>query len=144
MLVIVRNVKKRDVAKRRKRQQFSLFYLVFVKTFIVLTAGEFYNVVVGIVGLYQRASGFFGASGSAYDLRQQREGALVGAVVVKIKRHIREQYADERNVRKIVTFRHHLRTEQNVSALAKLGEQFVVSVLDRGRVGVHTQYFRVG
>ena len=80
-----------------------------------------------IVRLYYSLAGLSGAARPADDLRQHGKGALARAVIVKIKRHIGKQNADERYIGKIVSLCHHLRPKQNIRLVcAEAAEHFVI------------------
>ena len=85
------------------------------------------------------------AAGASGDLREKLERAFAGAEIGQMQREIGVDDADERDVRKMQTFRDHLRADENIDlAGAKIPQRFAIRFLARHRVGIHAAHHRFG
>ena len=66
------------------------------------------------VGLHENFAGRFAAAGASGDLREQLERAFAGAEIGQVQREIGVDDSDERHIRKMQTFRDHLRADEDV------------------------------
>jgi hypothetical protein len=67
-----------------------------------------------IVGLKDDPPRFFSPAGAAGNLYEKLNQDLSGPEVRRLETGVGVDYAYKRYVRKIMAFRHHLRTEQNI------------------------------
>ena len=95
------------------------------------------------VGLHENFAGCFAASGASRDLGEKLERAFAGAEIGQMQSKIGVDDADQRDVRKMQTFRDHLCADQNIDlAGAKIAQRFAIRFLARHRVGVHAAHDR--
>src|SRR5690606_39543084 len=92
-----------------------------------------------VLRLDQHLAGLVAAAGAARDLHDRLREPLVAAKVRAEKALIGVQHADERDVRKVVAFRQHLRADDDSRVAARrLREHRAERALARRRVAVET------
>ena len=80
----------------------------------------------------------FAAAGAAGDLGEQLKGPFARAEIRHVQREIGVDDSDQRHVRKMQTFRDHLRADQDVDlARAKSAQRFAIGIFARHRIGIH-------
>ena len=80
--------------------------------------------MIWIQGLDNRFARLLAAAGAAGDLRQQLKRPLRGTEVCRAETHVGRHHADERDARKIVSLRDHLRPDEHVDlAVAESRQQ---------------------
>ena len=95
--------------------------------------------------LYDRPAGLFPPSGAAHYLREQREGPLVAAEVVAVKRLIGHEHAHQRDPLEVQPLGDHLRADHHiVQPGGKVAELLVIRRTPRHGVGVHAKNTRCG
>ena len=116
-----------------------------IESLIILRRRGKHAIVLRIVSLNDHVAAKTPASRSPRRLRQQLERSFARPVVVGVKRQIRRQNADQRHIRKIMSFDDHLRSDENLGfPIGKRTQNLLVTVLALCGVGVHPKHPRIG
>ena len=112
---------------------------------VVVLAGELVDVVVGLVGLDEDASGFVAAAGAAGDLGEELEDALRSAEVWEAEGEVGADDADEGDAVDVVALGDHLRADEEIdfAGVQALEDAFHVAAGADG-VAVHAADAGVG
>ena len=97
------------------------------------------------VGLHENFAGCLAASGASCDLCEKLESAFACAEIGKMQGEISVDDTDKRYVRKMQTFRDHLRADENIDlAGAKIPQGFTIRFLTGHRIRIHAAHHRLG
>jgi hypothetical protein len=137
-----------DKSERRKRwiaELPAVLDLSIEETEIVLRGGRDNRVMFGLKRLQDRLAALFSPPRSPDHLRKKLTRPFGGSEIRKVERLIRQEDTDQRDMRQIQPFRHHLRADQDVGLAPNQGFQnrFVFAALSDG-VAVHPGDTRVG
>src|SRR5216683_1294959 len=90
------------------------------------------------VGLYENFAGCFSATGASSHLSEQLKSAFTSAEIRQMQCEIGVDDSNQCDIRKMQTFRDHLRADEDVDFPGAKGEQcFAIRVFARHRIGVH-------
>src|SRR5438270_6753929 len=131
------------VFERWKIATFAKFQLLLKIAGEIVVARELDRRTERRVGLHENFSLRFTATGPSRHLSQQLKRSFARAEIRKVQREIGVDDSDQGHVRKMQTFRDHLRADKNVDlAGAKTSQIFAISVFARHRISVHPSHRR--
>src|SRR5581483_4935428 len=126
--------------ERRIAHRLAKVDLALVERRIVLLARELDAVVIGIERLDDRFAQLLAATGASGDLPQELKRSLGRSEVGDAEPDVRRYDADERDTRKVVTLRNHLRADEDVDLTrAELRQQGVERALAADGVAVQAR-----
>ena len=135
----------RQNGEGRIQPRAALVELLLEEGAVVLPGGGEDHLVLRLVGLDDHLPRCFAPACAASHLGQQLKGALPGAVVGQVQRHVRSHHAHQRHLGKVQPLGDHLRSHQDAGATgAELVQQLLVSVLAGGGVNVHAHDAHMG
>src|SRR5438552_5483170 len=108
------SAEKGEVRRWRKRQGLAFSKERARVAVVVVPHQGLVERVIGKIGMHLHFASVLAAPRAASDLFQQREQTLGCAKLGAVQRVVRPQYADQRQLRKIVTLCQHLRADQDV------------------------------
>src|SRR5690554_207797 len=121
-----------EMSKGRIARIAPLIDRVRVESIIIMPRGAHDSVVRWLIGLYEHPPRPIAAARPASNLREELEGPLARPEITEREALIGEDDADERDVRDIMSLRHHLRADEDIVALCpKIREEALEALMVR-------------
>ena len=131
----------RQVLRRRISHHLPVGGFLLIKHLIILSCRGFDGIMARIICLDHRLAGSLAPAGPSCRLGQELECSFPGAVIIRIKRHIRGQHPYQCHIREIMPFHDHLRPHKDICLfIGKCGEDLLMGVFLSGRIHIHPQH----